>query len=338
MSDDSFFREVNEEIRQARVQQFWKRFGRLVIAGAVLVVVAAVGLVIYESIVEGRQEASGDRYLQAAALEAAGQSPQAIEGFEALARDGYGVYPDLAQLRLGGIRQANNDLPGALQAFDAVANDADAPQPLRDAAAIRAAYILVDTGSRADVSARVERLSGDAQAMRFPAREALALAAWKEGDRDGARTLFQQIADDPQVPNGLGDRAQLMLDVIAASTPSTAAPVRAPTAAPAPAAEPAPAPAPAPAEALPAPTVELPTTLPPAVETPAPAVPEAPVAEPNAPAAQTPAAPVATPPVEAPATEPAPAAAAPPAAPAQPATPPAEPGPATPAPAPAPAN
>lgn len=312
MSDDSFFREVNEEIRQARVQQFWKRFGRLVIAGAVLVVVAAVGFVIYESIVEGRQEASGDRYLQAAALEAAGQSPQAVEGFEALARDGYGVYPDLAQLRLGGIRQANNDLPGALQAFDAVANDADAPQPLRDAAAVRAAYILVDTGSRADVSARVERLSGDAQAMRFPAREALALAAWKEGDRDGARTLFQQIADDPQVPNGLGDRAQLMLDVIAASTPSTAAPVRAPTVPPAPAAEPAPAPAPT--DALPAPAVELP----PAAGTPAPTVLEVPAAEPSVPAAQPPAAP---------------AAAAPPLAPAQPAATPAEPAPAAPAPA-----
>ncbi len=48
-------------------------------------------------------------------------------------------------------------------------------------ARLRAGLILVDTGTYEDVSKRVELLSTDDNALRYAAREALALAAWKAG-------------------------------------------------------------------------------------------------------------------------------------------------------------
>ena len=43
MSDDGFFREVDEELRNDRVRSFWNRFGRYIIAAAVaLVLVVSV--------------------------------------------------------------------------------------------------------------------------------------------------------------------------------------------------------------------------------------------------------------------------------------------------------
>jgi hypothetical protein len=87
----------------------------------------------------------------------------------------------------------------------------------RDAAKIRAAWLLVDNGSYDQVSAQVEVLSGESQAFRSSAREALGLAAYKAGDFVKARDWFQQITTDAQAPRNVANRAQIMLDNIAAS-------------------------------------------------------------------------------------------------------------------------
>ncbi|MNY64275.1 hypothetical protein D3C86_2013600 [compost metagenome] len=53
--------------------------------------------------------------------------------------------------------------------------------------------------------------------MRHSAREALGLAAYKAGDIAKAKSWFQQIVDDAQSPRNVAGRAQMLLDVIAAS-------------------------------------------------------------------------------------------------------------------------
>ncbi|MNW11389.1 hypothetical protein D3C71_2088370 [compost metagenome] len=53
--------------------------------------------------------------------------------------------------------------------------------------------------------------------MRHSAREALGLSAYKAGDIAKAKSWFQQIIDDAQSPRNVAGRAQMLLDVIAAS-------------------------------------------------------------------------------------------------------------------------
>ena len=48
MSDDSFIREVDEELRSDRVQEFWNKYGKLVIGVAVAIVVVTGGYRFYE--------------------------------------------------------------------------------------------------------------------------------------------------------------------------------------------------------------------------------------------------------------------------------------------------
>ena len=40
MSDDSFIREVDEELRSEQVQQVWQRYGKLIVGGAIAIVLA----------------------------------------------------------------------------------------------------------------------------------------------------------------------------------------------------------------------------------------------------------------------------------------------------------
>ncbi len=223
MSDDSFFREVSDELRQDKVKAVWTKFGAWIFAAVVLAVAITAGVVGWDRYRIAQANESGDNYLAALDLAREGKRDDAVAALEAIAADGYGAYPDLARMSIGGVLHEQDKSDDAVAAFDSVAGDSDVPQPIRDMAAVRAAYILVDNGTLDDVRNRVERLTGDSEALRFPAREAIALAAWKAGDWDTARQLFQQLLDDAGAPSGISGRARMMIEVIAASDPMAAA-------------------------------------------------------------------------------------------------------------------
>lgn len=214
MSDDSFIREVDEELRQDQARALWKRFGPYFIGAAVAIVVATAGWRFYQYTVESKANASGDRFLAALELAAEGKTDEAAEALEALQADGYGSYPVLARMREATLKAQAGDPAGAVVAFDAVAADGTIPDVIRDMARLRAALLLVDNGSYDDVAERVEPLTGDANALRYSAREALGLSAWKAGNVGDAEKLFDQIAGDPAAPRALAARAGIMLELI----------------------------------------------------------------------------------------------------------------------------
>ncbi|WP_075654463.1 tetratricopeptide repeat protein [Pseudochrobactrum sp. B5] len=217
MTDDSFIREVNEELRSEQVRAVWRRFGPVLIGGAVAVVIGTAGYVGYEYWRESKAAVSGDQFLTALDLAGEKKTDEALSALKKLETEGAGSYPVLAQLRTATLLEQKKDMAGAVTAFDAVAADSKAPVALRDVAKLRAAYILVDTGSYEDVAQRAETLSADGNPMRGSAREVLGLAAYKAGRADDARKLFQQNADDAAIPVNLRQRANTMLDLMRSS-------------------------------------------------------------------------------------------------------------------------
>lgn len=217
MSDDSFIREVNEELRQDQARALWDRYGPYVLAIAIAVVLVTAAWVGWDYWTRSRADASGDRFSQALTLAEEGRTDEALAALESLQADGYGAYPVLARLRTATLLAARGDTDAAVAAFDAVAGDGSVPAALRDMARLRAAYILVDHGSHADVASRVEALTADGNELRHSARETLGLAAWKDGRASEALTLFEQLASDAQAPGALRDRATLMAELIRGS-------------------------------------------------------------------------------------------------------------------------
>lgn len=214
MADDSFIREVNEELRSEQMRSIWRRFGPLLIGGAVAIVIGTAGWVGYENWMSSKANSSGDQFLAALDLATAGKNEEALAAFNELEKTGYGSYPVLARLRAASLLAEKGDAAAAVSAFDAIADDKSVRAPLRDIARIRAGYLLVDSGSYDDVAKRVETLSPDSSPMRSSAREALALAAWKAQRFDDAVKLFQQVANDTQAPANLRQRANTMLDLM----------------------------------------------------------------------------------------------------------------------------
>lgn len=217
MSDDSFIREVNEDLRQDQARQLWDRFGAYAVGVVVLIVLGTAAWVGWDYWTRSQANASGDRFSEALQLARSGDADKAMATLQALEKDGYGAYPVLARLRIATLLAAQGKQADAVADFDAVAADGSIPDAIRDMARLRAAFILVDTGSYDDVATRVEPLTADTNAMRHSAREALGLAAWKAGRNDDALKLFEQIASDVAAPRNLQQRASVMAELIRGS-------------------------------------------------------------------------------------------------------------------------
>ncbi len=217
MSDDSFIREVDEELRSDRMKSIWKQYGKYIIGLAVLIVIGTGAVRGYEYWTKQQANSSGDAFLAALNLAREGRQDEALAALRDLESSGSGSYPALARMRAATVLADSGDVGAAISDFSVIGNDSSVPAAVRDIARIRAGYLLVDNGSYDDVAAQVEGLSGPDNPMRHSAREALGLAAWKAGELTQAREWFAQITGDTGVPAGISQRAQMMLDIIAAS-------------------------------------------------------------------------------------------------------------------------
>jgi hypothetical protein len=216
-NDDSFIREVNEELRSDQMKAVWRRFGRIIVALAVLIVVGTAAYRGYEYWADSRASRSGDQFLAALKLADDDKLDEAKKALSDLEANGSGSYPILSKMRAASLLAQQGDKKGAIDAFTAVGNDEAVPEAIRNAAKLRAGWLLVETGTYDQVSAEVEVLAVAGNAFRHSARELLGLAAFKAGDYGKAKEWFDAIENDNETPANVANRAKMLLGVIAAS-------------------------------------------------------------------------------------------------------------------------
>ena len=216
-SDDTFIREVNEELRSEQLQTAWKRFRPFIIGLAIVIVVGVAGASLFEWWQARESSASGDRSLTAIKAANDKQTDEAIKQFEQLSKDGFGSYPVLARMRLATLKAEKGDAKGATADFLAIGQDSAVPKAMRNVAKLRAGWLMVDTAGYDEIAGQVEELAAASSAVRHSAREMLGLSAYKAGNHAKAKEWMQQIADDNDAPAGARTRARMILALIKAS-------------------------------------------------------------------------------------------------------------------------
>lgn len=214
--DDTFLREVEEELRRERLEKIWRQYGTYFIAGAAAIV---LGVLLYKYIEHSQiiaAETTGARYEEAMALSADGKEGSAAKEFEKIVADGTGGYPQLARLQLAGALLKEGKSEEALAAYEALANDAGADELLRSYAALQAAAMRVGGADFTEMENRLTPLMSDESPWRFSARELMGLAAFKAGKSSEARTLLTPLLVDQKTPQSIVERAQIVLAEIAA--------------------------------------------------------------------------------------------------------------------------
>ncbi|HEX3215343.1 MAG TPA: tetratricopeptide repeat protein [Aestuariivirgaceae bacterium] len=210
MSDESLFREVDEEVRREQAKKLWDRYGTYLVAVSLAVIVGVAGWKGWQYWQLSRSQAAAKVYFNQGA-DAAGPRDSDLQE---LARSGPAGYALLARFSLAGELAKTGKRDEAVKAYEAIAADRSVPQAFREAATIRAAYLLADTASSADLKARLADLDKPESVWRLPIKEIYALAAWREGRYQDAYRLVGEIAADPAAPQGMRQRAQIMAAVL----------------------------------------------------------------------------------------------------------------------------
>ena len=211
MSDESLFREVDEEVRQEQFKKLWDRFGNYVIALMVAVVVVVAGIKGWQFWQVRQSEAAADIYFAAAKAAGTGKAGEAVKQFAAVDHAGFG---QLARLREANGLASQGKTAAAVKLYDAIAADAAADPTLRDLARIRAGYVLADTLKPDELLLRLGAFDNDASPWRHAAREIFGIAAWRTADYTMAGRDMDAIMADPEAPASIRQRAQVMAQLL----------------------------------------------------------------------------------------------------------------------------
>jgi hypothetical protein len=210
------FQEVDEEVRREQLKQIWQRYGHLIVAACVLVIIGVAAWRGYEWWENKKAAKTGAAFEQAQSSAEAGKHQEAEAAFAKIAVDGTSGYRVLARLREAA-ELARTDRNAAAKAYDDIAADRGLGQVVQDLATVRAGFLLVDSTSYGSLRARLEPLTAPDRTFRHSARELLALAAWKEGDVGAVRQWIEMIISDPQTPASTRNRAEILAELIAAN-------------------------------------------------------------------------------------------------------------------------
>lgn len=214
MSNETIFREVDEELRSDRMRNLWRRFGPFVIGAAVVIVVLVAVNEGWSWWQKSTAARSSDQFYAALELAESGDPGAAREALEAVVAEGSGAYPTLARFREASLLAAN-DSEAAIAAYDALAT-ATTDSRLRDLALVLAGYLIVDSGDVAAVQQRVGGLAAEGNPMRHAAREIIGLTQYRAGDAEAALATFESLLADPLVSQELAGRVQIYLAQIQA--------------------------------------------------------------------------------------------------------------------------
>lgn len=212
------FDEVDEELRAERAQKLLKRYGGVIIAGAVLVVGAVAGWQAWHWYEARQDQAAAAEYLSAATLAdatAAGSSAAnrsaAIDAFTKLSASSPAGYATLSQLREAALKAQAGDRAGSAALWDRVAGDSSADPLLRDLASLLWAQNQIDTADPSLLEARLKALAVPGNPWHALADEQLALLDMRLGKTDQAKTTLRRLAQDVTAPNGVRGRASGLL-------------------------------------------------------------------------------------------------------------------------------
>jgi hypothetical protein len=211
VSDESLFREVDEEVRQEQYKKLWKLYGNYFTVMAVAVVLVVAGFKGWQYWQVRQAETAARVFADGVKKLEEGKTADAEGAFAAIGHKGYAK---LANMRRAGSLAQQGKTDEAVAAYDALANDQSVEQSLRDLARIRAGYLLVDKQLPAELTKRLSSFDNEQSPWRGPAREILALSAYRTGDYTTADRYLNTIIADQGVGLELRQRAQTLLDVV----------------------------------------------------------------------------------------------------------------------------
>ena len=192
------------------MKTYWERFGKLVIAGVLLVLALIGGFIWWQNQKEVKAGERSATLVEAFDDVAAGRKAAATQKLDTLAREGSEGHRAAALLTKADIAIEGKDLKGAAALFKQIADDDSLARPYRDLALVRMTAVELDTLQPQAVIDRLKGLAVTGNPWFGSAGEMVALSYLKLNKPQQAAGIFAAMAKDRKLPDTLRSRATQM--------------------------------------------------------------------------------------------------------------------------------
>jgi hypothetical protein len=217
--NESFYREVDEELRRDQVRSYWERYGKLAIAGVLLLLALIAGALWWNNQRHVKAGEKGAQLISAFDEISAGNKGAAAPKLDALEKSGSPGYRAAAILTRADLAVEENQLDRAAALFKQVADDKDLEETYRNLALVRQTHVQFDKLPPQAVIDRLKPLAVAGNPWFGSAGEMVGIAHLKLNRPQEAARIFAAMSKDKQVPESVRSRAGQMagslgLDVI----------------------------------------------------------------------------------------------------------------------------
>lgn len=206
-TNESFIREVDENLRRSQAEAFFRRYGLWLIGAALLLLIAVAALLYWRS-QQAAQAAGQSEGLMAVINDiGAGNARNVEPRLARIAEQGTDEYAGLARMTGAAYALQRGNRAQAISTYRELAADDDQPQAIRDAALIRGTGLEFDQLQPDQVIARLQPLTQPESAWFGSAAELTAMAMLKQNRRTEAGRMFAALAARTDQPPSLRSRA-----------------------------------------------------------------------------------------------------------------------------------
>jgi hypothetical protein len=206
--NETFLREVDENLRRDRLSDFAKKNGPLLIAAVVLFLAASAGAIWWQQHKVERSEQQVEKLTDAYRAIGAGKpAASTVAALDELSESGSKAVRASALFTRAVTALEQNDTKLATAKFREIATDDGLPKPYRDLALIRQTALEFDQIPPQDVVTRLQPLAKAGEPWFGTAAEMTGMALIKQGKKNEAGQLFAAIAKDKDVPDSARQRA-----------------------------------------------------------------------------------------------------------------------------------
>jgi hypothetical protein len=203
--EESFLREVDEELRREQIGTFWRRYGRALVAVILIGLAALGGFLWWQAEQQKKADAEGEQLV--AVLNDVGVGKEPGARLDPLINSRQEGYRAAARLTKAAIAAGKGDAKAAIVQYKLIADDKTLDAPLRDLALIRQTALEFDMLPPDEVVARLKPLAEAGGPWFGSAGEMVAIAYMKMNKPELAGPIFQAIAKDENAPETIRARA-----------------------------------------------------------------------------------------------------------------------------------
>lgn len=227
-SNESFLREVKEELDRERLENIWKQYGTLIVGAAALVLIAVLAFQFWNWKVQQQANKAGAAYQSALDFVYEKKLDKASTAFAEVAKDAPAGYESLADLQLAATLLEEGKTEEAGKKFEELAKNSSADKMFSGFAQLQAAALRLGKADFTEMENRLNDLIKAENPWRFSAFELLGMAAIDAKDYTKARESFEKILTAEDAPPSMRERANLRMAQIVVLESGGDAPAKAP--------------------------------------------------------------------------------------------------------------